>query len=296
MRKYYNNIPVIVLFLLPAVLIYLIFEIIPVFATFYFSFNDWSGASTAPLQYVGLDNYTYLFTDEEFIQSIKNVLWYVGWSVILQVGIGYAVALALFHVRRGLRFFKVAFFTPMVLSATAISLLWGFILFPNDTGVLNTILRVIGLGSWQHTWLTDPKTALGGILAVTTWSSVGYYMIIGFAALSGISEDILEASTLDGATTFKKIFYIMLPMVRESLKISVIMVITGVLKIFDMIFIMTPSGGPNGSTQVPALLMYNDCFKYNHYGIGSAIAVVIFILGIFLSVLSLRVMRSKTAE
>lgn len=288
--------PVIVMFLLPALLVYSVFEIVPVFATFYFSFNDWSGIATAPLKYVGLDNYTYLFTDNDFLQSIKNVLWYVGLSVVLQVGIGYAIAFALFHVKKGLRFFKAAFFTPMILSATAVSLLWGFILFPNDMGVLNTFLRTVGLGGWQHTWLTDQNTALGGIVAVTTWSSIGYYMIIGFAALSGISEDVLEASVLDGATTMKKIFYIMLPMVKESMKISVIMVITGVLKIFDIIYIMTPGGGPSGSTQVPAVLMYNQCFKYGHYGIGSAISVVIFALGIVLSVLSLRLMRDKAAQ
>jgi len=296
MAKYRKNLKMIILFLFPAFIVYTIFEVIPVIGSFYFSFQDWPGIQGVPLKFVGLKNFITLFTYKEFIQSLKNVMVYVFLSVLTQVPIGFLLALVLSKLKRGVRFFKAAFFIPMVLPATATALLWGFIFFPNELGVLNNFLRTIGLGNLARTWLVDDKVALGCILVVTTWSSVGYYMIIGMAAIAGVPEDVIESGIMDGATGLKNVFYIMLPMIWESIKISVVMVITGVLKIFDLIFIMTPGGGPGGATQVPALMMYNEAFKYNHYGVGSAISTVIFVISISFSLISLKLMSRERVE
>jgi raffinose/stachyose/melibiose transport system permease protein len=286
---------VVFLFLLPAFLIYTALEVFPVIASIYFSFHEWPGIQSVPLKFVGLDNFAQLFSNEEFIRSLKNVGWYIFWSVITQIPIGFGLAILLNRATKGVRFFKASFFIPMVLPATSISFLWNFILFPNDMGVVNNILRTVGLGSLSRAWLVDETTALACIIIVTTWASVGYYMAIGMAAIAGIPEEVMESAKLDGAIGWKRVFYIMVPMMWESIKISVVLVITGVLKIFDIIFIMT-NGGPNGATHVPATLMYNEAFKYNNYGLGSAISTVIFLLSITLALLSLKLMQRDKLE
>ena len=131
------------------------------------------------------------------------------------------------------------------------------------------------------------------LIIVSTWTSVGYYMIICLAGLTSIPNSVLEAGELDGATGWKKIWNIYIPMLWEPLKMSTIMVITGVLKIFDTVYILTPTGGTNNCTIVPALLMYNEAYRYGHYGTGSAIATVIFVLSAAVSILSLKLMNKK---
>jgi len=295
MAGFRTNKRVIVLFLIPAFAIFTFFEMIPVAASIWFSFNEWPGVAGVPLKFVGLENYLYIFQYELFLRSLKNVLLYVFWSVIGQVGIGFSLALLMYHVRRGMRLYKASFFIPIILPATSIALIWYFILFPTDLGVVNHFLEMIGLESWQRPWLVDKNTAMGWIIVVTTWASVGYYTTIGLAALAGLSDDVLEAAKIDGAVGFRKVFAVIIPMIWESLKISVVLVITGVLKIFDLIFILT-DGGPNGATHVPATLMYNEAFVYNNYGIGSAMATVIFLLSIILSLFSLRLMSLRDVE
>ena len=295
MARYRKNLLVIVGFLAPAFLLYFIFEAIPVISSFWFAFNEWEGIANVPLKFVGINNFKYLFHSEQFLTALKNVLVYVVISVLTQVPIGYFLAFILNNVSKGMRFFKTAFFIPNILPMTSVGLLWYFILMPNHRGLLNKLLTVVGLKGLTHQWLVDTSTAFGWIIAVTTWCSIGLYMIIGMAALAGVPEEVVESGLLDGATGWKKVFYILVPMIWESVKISVIMVITGVLKFFDLIYVMT-GGGPNGATHVPASLLYDEAFKYNHYGAGSAISVVIFMLSISFTVISLRAMRNEKLD
>jgi raffinose/stachyose/melibiose transport system permease protein len=290
-----NNKLFIVLFIAPAFLIVTFFEMVPVLSTIYFSFHDWPGIASAPLKFVGWRNYGYIFQDEQFLRSLRNVLSYVFWSVIGQVGLGFTLALMIYHVTRGTRFYKASFFLPLVLPATSVALIWYFILFPTDMGVVNHVLDWLGLDGWKRAWLVDKSMAMPWIIVITTWTSIGYYTTIGLAALSGLPDEVLEAAQIDGAVGLRRIWSVIIPMIWESIKISVVLVITGVLKIFDIIFILT-DGGPNGATHVPATLLYKEAFEYNNYGGGSAIATVIFLLSITLSLFSLRVMRSDKME
>jgi raffinose/stachyose/melibiose transport system permease protein len=292
-NNYRKNIQQITLFLLPAFGVYLLFLIVPVIMSIYFSFNQWPGIQSVPLKFVGLSNYKNLFADKQFLKSLSNIFIYIFWSVITQIPIGFLLAFAVTHVTKGIRFFKVAFMIPMIISISAVSLLWNFMYSPTDQGVLNHILISLGFPHLKHNWLMDPSTSLGSVIVVSTWTSIGYYMIICLAALSSVPKSTLEAAEIDGAVGFRKIWSITLPMIWGSVQISVILVITGVLKIFDTVYILTPSGGAGGSTIVPALLMYNQAFRYNNYGMGSAIATVIFILSIAISILSLRVLRRE---
>lgn len=292
MNSYRRNPLVIVLFLLPALVIYLTFELIPVGASFWFSFHKWNGIAQVAPEFVGLDNFIYLTKNAEFIKSLKNIFWYVFFSLITQIPIGFLLAILLYHMKWGVRFFRATFFIPMILPATSTSLLWNFILFPNNMGLLNSLLTKLGLASWVSPWLVDERYAFMWVIIITTWTSVGYYMIIGMAAFAGIPNEVMEAAAIDGATGVKRVRYIMLPMIREPLRLSVVLVITGVLKIFDLIFILT-GGGPNGATHVPATLMYFESFRYSHYGLGSAISTVIFLISIIASLVSLKLMSRK---
>ncbi|HEY5586854.1 MAG TPA: sugar ABC transporter permease [Ruminiclostridium sp.] len=294
MDKYRKSAVPIVLFLLPAFLIYTILEVVPIIQTFYFSFYEWNGIGGVALKFVGIENFTDLMGFKGFWLSIKNVIWFLILSLFTQIPIGFFLAILLSTYCKGYRIFKAAFFSPLVLSTTAVGLMWYFILFPG-TGVLNTILTSIGMENFTTSWLTDKNTALNSLILITAWISSGYYLTIGFAAISSIPDEIMEAGLIDGADGIKKVFYITLPLIWESVKISVILVITGILKIFEIVFVMT-QGGPNGLTEVPVSLMYNEAFKYGHYGRGSAIAVIVFLMSVFITIISLKLMQRKSYD
>lgn len=293
MEKIRKNKKTISLFLFPAVLIYMCFEVIPVILSVYFSFNEWPGIQSVPLKFVGFRNFIKLFQNKIFMKSLQNVVIYTAVSVLLQVPLGFGLGLVIHHFKRGQRFFKAAFFIPMILSVTAVALLWNFIYFPTEKGILNSLLIKAGLENLTNQWLVNPGTALMALIVVSTWTSVGYYMIICLAGLTSIPESVLEAGALDGAKGIKKIWYLYIPMLWDPVKMSVVMVITGVLKIFDTVYIMTPAGGTGNSTIVPALLMYNEAYRYGRYGMGSAIATVIFVLSAAVSIFSLKLMNRK---
>lgn len=294
MVKYRKSAWPIILFLLPALLIYTTLEIVPIIQTFYFSFFKWNGIGGVPLKFVGLQNFIDLISFKGFWLSMKNIMWFLVLSLLTQIPIGFFLAILLSSRLKGYRFFKAAFFSPLVLSTTAVGLMWYFILFPNS-GVLNNILTSIGLENLAKNWLIDKGTALNSLILITAWISTGYYLTIGFAGISAIPDEIMEAGLIDGADGFKKVIYITIPLISESLKISVILVITGILKIFEIVFVMT-QGGPNGLTEVPVSLMYNEAFKYSHYGRGSAIAILVFLMSIIMTILSLKLMQSKSDE
>jgi raffinose/stachyose/melibiose transport system permease protein len=282
--------PLILLFLLPVSLVYLAFMVLPVVGSFVFSLYNWTGVQGAPLVFAGLDNFAVMAGSDDFWQSIQNIVWFVVLSVALQIPFGYALAFVIHGSRRFTRFLKASFFLPLILPVTATAILWNFLLYPNETGIFNQILAWFGIESVQ--WLVDSGTALNSIIVYTAWSSVGYYMIIGLAALTNVPNEILEAATIDGAGRFTKIFRIILPMLRESIILSVIFVTSGIFKIFDPVYVMT-GGGPNGLTNVPATLMYNESFKFAHFGMGSAISVVIFVMSLGTTILTLWVSRKK---
>lgn len=294
MEKYRKSMKSIVIFLLPALLIYVVFEIIPIICSIYFSFFEWAGLKGVPLKYVGFRNFTSLIYSGDFLISLKNTMRFVVISLFTQLPLGLLFALLLSSYCKGYKIFKTIYFIPMILSVTAMSLMWYLILQPNN-GALNIILKSLELENLMHNWLIDKNTALNCIILITAWNSAGFYMIINFAAISSIPDDIFDAALIDGATEIKKVIYITIPLIWESIKISVIMIITGVIKIFDIVFIMT-GGGPNGLTNVPATLLYNEAFKYDHYGLGSAISTALFTISIILTVISLKLMQREKIE
>jgi raffinose/stachyose/melibiose transport system permease protein len=282
-------------FLAPAFLIYTALAVVPIVQSINFSFYSWPGIRRIPMKFNGLANYAEMFTSPRFWLSIKNVMWFILMNLIFQIILGYGLALLLSRCWKGYKAYKVAFFLPVVLPLTASALLWKFIYFPNNIGVLNQFLYLLKLDGLTTAWLVNSKTALNAVIAANVWTGFGYHVVIGFAALSGIPDSVMESAGMDGANAFQRLAYFTLPMIWESVKISMVLIITGSMKNFDIVFVMT-EGGPNGLTHVPSTLLYYEAFKYEHYGLGSAIAVFILVASLSLALVTMRLMQREAIE
>ena len=295
MNKIYTNKKIICLFLAPAFLIFVMLAAVPIIMAIYFSAFDWPGIQGIPLEFVGVQNFIKLFRYKEFYKAFVNSLEFVLFGMLIQMPIGYGLALLLCSYPKGYRLFKTSFFLPYILPMTATSLVWSFIYGANDRGVLNIFLKHIGLENLSTAWLTNTNTALICVIIAYCWAGFGYHMTIAFASITGLPDDVLESAELDGAIGIKKVFYIILPMIKECIKTSVVLLLIGGVQVFDIIYIMT-GGGPNGLTNTPATLLYNEAFKYSHYGMGSAVSVFIFIISVSLSIISLKIMNRGNVE
>ncbi len=293
MEKIRKNKKAVLCFLAPGLLLYTLFLMVPIGGSFVLSFFDWNGIKNVPLEFVGLENFQAVITDSTFWHSIKNILWFMVLTLATQLPIGLLLAVMLSERYRGYRLFKFAYFVPQVLSTTVIGLVWYFILMP--TGVLNTVLGSLGLDHLVKMWLVDKSTAMTSIILVNTWCGIGFHMTVSYAAISGIPDDIVEAAKLEGAVGLKKVFYIIIPMIWESIISSIVVIVTAVLKTFDLVYVMT-KGGPNGLTDVPSTLLYKEAFQYSDFGRASVIGVYIFILSVLFTVLSLRITKRERLE
>ena len=263
------------LFILPAILVYVVFQIIPLFGAIFFSVMDWNGIAGTSMIFVGLENYIKALTSPDFITSLKNMFQIVVFSVLFHTPIALLLAACLHTKCKGYRIFKALFFVPTVFPLTAVGLMWYLIFMP--TGVGNAFLELVGLESLVSAWLVNPATAMPTIIFVNIWVGIGYYMVILMAGLTTIPTDIFEAADIDGANSITKFFKITVPLLKPTIAMCIVMDVIGTVKIFDLVFVMT-GGGPNGLTNLPTTLLYNEAFKYSHYGVGSAIGVIILLI------------------
>ena len=268
-------------FISPALLVYIAFMIVPLGMALYFPLSQWSGISGTPVQFIGFGNYLSIFRSARFLLALKNMAKMVFFSVLFHTPIALLLAVAVHARLMGHRFFKTVYFIPTVLPLTVIGLLWYFILMPN--GSLNYLLNAWGLRDLVRYWLIDPKIAMYSIIFVNIWAGIGYYMVILIAGLTTIPEEIYEAASIDGANGAQSFFKITIPLLKPVIGLCLIMDLIGTIKIFDLVFVMT-EGGPNGLTHLPTSLMYNEAFRYNNYGVGSAIGVVILVIALVLTV------------
>lgn len=293
MEKIRKNKKAVLCFLLPGFLLYTLLLLVPIAGSFVLSFFKWNGIKNVPMVFVGLNNFHDVIIDPAFWHSIKNIMWFMVLTLATQLPIGLLLAVMLSERFRGYRFFKFAYFVPQVLSTTVIGLLWYFILMP--TGVLNTVLQSIGLENMARMWLVDKDTAMTTIILVNTWCGIGFHMTVSYAAISGIPDDVIEAAKLEGAVGIKKVIHIIIPMIWESIISSIVVIVTAVLKTFDLVYVMT-KGGPNGLTDVPSTLLYKEAFQYSNFGRASVIGVYIFILSVIFTIISLRITKRERLE
>ncbi|MBD2864920.1 carbohydrate ABC transporter permease [Paenibacillus oceani] len=271
------------IYLLPSVILFAFMVLVPVVLAVRYSFFKWSGGPK--MDFIGLDNYRNLLVDSNFWHAFLNNLLIVAFSVVGQIGIAFIISIFLMSkLAKWKGFHRTVIFIPVVLSSVVIGFLWGMI-YNQDAGMLNWLLRNIGLESWIKPWLDDPDIVMYSVTVPIVWQYIGFYLIIFLAAMQSINSEVYEMAELDGATGFKKMLHITLPLLNPTIKIAVMLCIAGNMKAFDSIFVMT-GGGPGSSSTVMAQYAYDTSFKAYKLGYGSAISVGIMILSVALIMIS----------
>ncbi len=267
----------IMLFLAPALLMYLCFTAYPVLRTFYNSFHNIVPGRSS--EFVGFANFVELLTNDAiFWKAVTNTMIWATVEPCLDVGLGLLLAVCLYAKVPGGRIFRMLWFTPVLLSYVVVGILWMWI-YNYDWGILNALLRLVGLDSWAHTWTGDPRTALWALIATQLWMWIGFNMVVCLAALSALPSEVLEAAELDNCGWFKKLIFIMIPMIRPTLLNLLSLAFIGKMRIFDLVWIMT-GGGPLWSTETVATYVYKRAFAWNTFDLGypSAVASVWFVV------------------
>jgi ABC-type sugar transport system permease subunit len=266
------------LFLAPALLLYFAFTLYPVGKTFYNSLHVMTPPHNVE-KYVGLRNFgSLLAQDGIFRQAVRNTTIFSLVGTVADVAGGLLLALCLFAKVPLARLWRVVWFTPVLISYVVVGIIWVWI-YDYDWGVLNTVLRGIGLASLAHSWLGDPSTALWAVLATQVWKWLGFNMIVFLAALYALPGDVLGAAELDHCGWMAKHVYVILPMLRPTVASLLVLSFIGKMMVFDVVWVMT-HGGPLWSTETVSTYVYKRAFDWNTFDLGypSAIAVVWFIL------------------
>ena len=230
-----KDILTVLVFLLPAVMIYTVFQIIPLVQAGYFSVTNWNGIAGSAIEFAGLDNFKTIFKSPDFLLALKNMFKMVIFSVLFHTPAALLLAVALNTRCRGFRIFKAMYFVPTVFPLSAVGLMWYFIFMP--TGAINAFLDVIGLSDMMTPWLVNESTAMNSIIFVNIWAGIGYYMVILLAGLTSIPEDVYEAAAIDGAGRWKRMLHITLPGLKTVIVLMTILALGNILNAgFDQIY------------------------------------------------------------
>ena len=280
MKKLLNNMLNIessagILFILPALIGTIIFIVIPVICSFALSFTKWDLLN--PIQLVGLSNYKELFSDSLFYKIFINTVVFALSTSILGVIIPLVLACILNAKIRGSEFYKTAYFLPFITPMVVIGIVWQWIFDPN-IGLINQLLHI------NINWLYDEKFAMPALIIVSVWKLIGYNMIIFISSLSGISQSLFEAAKIDGANPVETFINVTVPLLSPSIFFVVIITAISSFQVFDLIYLMT-QGGPLDSTNVLVYSIYKNAFEYFNVGKASAIAYVLFIIILVLTLI-----------
>lgn len=282
----------IALFLLPASIGITVFFVAPMVFLIYTSLTNWSGGTLTGMQFVGFANFTRLVHDSEFWRAFLNTILWVAAAILIQIPVSILAALILARHPPGWRIFRTVYFFPNVIARFAIAWMWYFV-FKTDIGLLNSLLRAIGLNSLALNWLGSAQTALWALIA--TWVfNVGFFMIIFLSQIGTIPSELYEAAEIDGAGEIRKDLHITLPMLRDTIAVSILLSVTFTFRTFELPFMLT-GGGPGTSTQILPLLMYKR-FIDGQNGIANAVGIMMVILGITSTVLIRRLIRERRAS
>jgi ABC-type sugar transport system permease subunit len=267
---------VLMLFLTPALFMYAAFTAYPVARTFYNSL--YLIKPRGPNEFVGLGNYADLLGDTIFWKAVANTMTWAGVAPLIDVGTGLLLALCLYARVPLARLFRIAWFTPVLISYVVVAILWMWI-YNYDWGIVNALLRAIGLGQLAHSWLGDPNTALWALIFAHAWKWAGFNMVVCLAALHALPSEVIEAAELDNCGWLRKLWFIIIPMIRPTLVNLLILAFIGKMKVFDLVWIMT-QGGPLWSTETVSTYVYKRAFEWNTFDLGypSAIAAVWFVV------------------
>jgi len=266
-----------ILFSAPAAIIYTLFLIIPLVGVIAISLTKWNGAG--PMQFTGFANLKALFaSDSDMYKVLYNNMILIVLHLLIQIPMALIVSFLLYRTTQGFRFFRGVYFLPSVIAATCIALMFS-IMLNGDIGPVNKVLNTIGLHSLAKNWLSDPNWALYSVSLITVWQYIGYHVLLMLAGMQSVPEEVIESATIDGASSIAIFFNIMIPLIKNVLKISLLFSITGCLKQFDQTFIMT-WGGPGDSSTFLTIFMWKTAFLKGSLGMSTSIALVIIVLAL----------------
>ncbi|MDR1587821.1 MAG: sugar ABC transporter permease [Treponema sp.] len=255
--------------------VYLMVVLIPIFFSVYYSLMDWNGLSK--MKFAGFGNAAKMFNDPNLLICLTNTLKFTVAAALCEVGGGMILAILVLQIRRGRDIFRVIFFTPVIISSMAMSQTFKKLLSINPDGVVNALLGAIGLSQLKTAFLADMNLTLWVVAIVDAYKFCGLYLVIFYAALTSIDNEIIEAATIDGAKGRQLYTRIRLPMIRGIIVSCVSLAVTGTLKAFDIPFILT-NGGPGYASELIALYMYKTAFNSMDYGYGSILGLLVVLL------------------
>jgi raffinose/stachyose/melibiose transport system permease protein len=280
--------PSIILFLFPAVALYITFVVYPIVQSVRYSFFDWNGYGP-PTDFVGIDNFRRAFSDDLFRGAMRHNGVIIALSLLLQIPFALGLALLLNLKLPGRGLLRTLFFAPYVLSEVVTGVVWRQILRPN--GLLDQSLTAIGAEGLIHEWLADPDIVLYSLFFVISWKYFGFHMILILAGLQQIPKELNEAALIDGASSWQRFRHVTLPLLGPTIRVSVFLSIIGALQLFDLVWVTT-RGGPINASSTMATFLYEQ-FSRNRFGYASAVSIVIFALSLVVALAYQRIVMRR---
>ncbi|MEW1718172.1 sugar ABC transporter permease [Streptomyces sp. NPDC093109] len=281
--------------LLPALVLFAVFMVVPTVNVFRMSLYTWSGFSP-DMRFVGLDNFTRLLDDRQFVRAFQNTVALLVVVSVVTMGMGLFLAAIMTRQRlRGRNLYRFLLYIPNVLSVVVIAAIFSAV-YDQENGLLNGTLRLLSLDGLQRVWLGDQKIVLYSVAVAMVWQSLGYYMVLYMAGMSSVPEELYEASALDGASPARQFFAITLPLIWQSLRTTLTFFIMSAVNLSFVLVRAMTGGGPDGSSEVLLSYMYKQAYTNSSYGYGMAIGVVIFTFSFLVSLLVSRATRREPLQ
>ena len=279
------------MFVLPPLVIYVLFVLIPLGRSVYISLTDWNGVRPVT-NWVGLDNYTGIVHDARFLNALKhNIIWVIVGTIspiVISLGLG----MLLWPRTRGRTIFQAAYFMPQVLSTVAVALIWARVYHPLF-GVLNKLLAAIGLEQWATTgWLGESNTALPAVLVAAIWAYFGFALTVIMAGLQTVDMTLVDAAKVDGANAWQRFIHVIIPELRHVLTMITGYTLIGGFNVFDIVWVMT-QGGPANATDVVSTRLYKEAFMEGHVAYGTAMAMVLTLISLIVSAIFITLRERK---
>ncbi|MCC6800934.1 MAG: sugar ABC transporter permease [Anaerolineae bacterium] len=278
------------LFILPGLMIYALFVLWPILSTARYSLYNWTGFSE-PV-FIGFDNYRELWRDDDFWLALQHNAFFVIFFSILPIMLALFLTSLMTRGRlRGMAIFRSGLFIPQVMSSVVIGIIWRW-LFAYD-GPINEFLILIGLESWVRPWLGDFTYARYAVGSVGTWVQYGLCMVLFIAGAQSINEDLYDAARVAGANAWQEFRYVTLPGLSQQILVAFVLTFIAALRAFDLVFVLTRSGGPGKETIVTSILIYQQAFQRNRAGYASAMALVLSVIIVSVSALVIRLQARR---
>lgn len=280
------------IFLAPVAIFLTVFMFYPIINSFIMSFTNWTGF-TQRYEFIGLTNYTRLFTETpEYWKAMWVNVRFALISTTIQTILGFFLAVLVINLSRRLQdFYKVSLYLPVILPAAVVAVLWRIIYTP-DFGLLNQLLRIVGLGGLARGWVGDPHTALGAVIAANTWRYVGFTMVLYYVSMLDISSEMIESSMVDGCSYPQRIRYFYFPLTRGATEINFVLSLTGGLRAFDIFYLLT-FGGPGTATRVVGMLIRDTGFLSFKFGRALTMSVILFLIVVVAMLISRAVLAPR---